>query len=89
MVDELLLLVLLLFVLELLFDDPLLDALVVEFPPEFAPAVEFPPLVVTLFALVAVKCIFNVFTVSVHTQTFSATFHFSLSLSWMDICWKS
>lgn len=88
MVVELLLLALLLFVLVLLFDDPLLDALVVEFPPEFAPEVEFPTFVVT-FALVAVKCIFNVFTVSVHTKTFSHTFHFSLSRSWLDICWRS
>lgn len=78
LVDELLLLALLLFVLELLFDDPLLGALVVEFPPEFTPTVEFPPLVVTLFALVAVKCIFNVFTVLVHTETLSA--HFSLQI---------
>lgn len=68
---ELLLLLLLLLELELLFDDPLLDVLLVD---ELVP-VEVPPFVVALFALFAVKCIFNVFHFLFTVDKVSGTFH--------------
>lgn len=55
--DELLLVLeLVLFELEFVFEDPLLADAVLD---ELA-VVEFPPFVVALLALFAVKCIFNV-----------------------------